>query len=71
MHVISCRVRDAVCIGDSVRIEVLEIAEHRIRLGIASPHQFPEYQEQVIHLADDSDCEAVDLADFNRGLVEI
>lgn len=71
MHVISCRVRDEVCIGESVRIEVLEVAEHRVRLGITSPHQFPEYQEQILYLADDSDCEIDGVADFDRRLVEI
>lgn len=58
MHVISCRVRDEVCIGDDVHIIVLEVAEDRIRLGITSPYQFPEYQEEVIYLTDGADEEA-------------
>ena len=71
MHVISCRVRDEVCIGDDVRITVLEIADDRIRLGITSPDQFPEYREQVIYLTDESD-EGVDgPAEAGRRLVEI
>jgi len=71
MHVISCRVWDEVCIGESVRIIVLEVAEDRIRLGITSPYQFPEYQEQVVYLADGADEEADGLAESGRHLVEI
>lgn len=58
MHVISCRVRDEVCIGDDVRIVVLEVTEERIRLGITSSYQFPEYQEEVIYLTGGPDEEA-------------
>lgn len=71
MHVVSCRVRDEVCVGDSVRITVLEVADDRIRLGITSPDQFPEYQEQVIYLTDDSDEECDRLAAAESRLVEI
>lgn len=71
MHVISCRVRDEICVGDSVRIAVLEVSEDRIRLGVTSPGQFPEYQEQVIYLTDDARTEADAFAAAGRRLVEI
>ena len=71
MHVISCRVRDEICVGDSVRIAVLEVAEDRIRLGVTSPGQFPEYQEQVIYITDAAETSADDLTESDRRLVEI
>lgn len=72
MHVISCRVRDEVCIGDSVRITVLEVGQDRIRLGVTSPHQFPEYQEQVVYLGDEfGEEETTEPARADRRLVEI
>jgi sRNA-binding carbon storage regulator CsrA len=49
---IACRVRDEVRIGESVRVVVLEVSDDHVRLGITSPHQVPEYQEQVIYLRD-------------------
>ena len=55
MHVISCRVQDELRIGETVSIVVLEVADDHIRLGITSPHQEPEYQEQVVFLAGEAE----------------
>lgn len=71
MHVISCRVRDEVCIGEDVRIVVLEVTEERIRLGITSPYQFPEYQEEVIYLMGGPDQGTDWSADADHRLVGI
>lgn len=57
MHVFSCQIRDVLVIGEEARIEVLEVDGNRVRLGITSPHQVPEYQEQVVCLGDDEDSE--------------
>ena len=70
MHLISCGVWDEVCIGDEIRVAILEVADDRIRLGITSPHQFPEYQEQVIYL-DDEDGESEGLPAADRHLAAI
>ena len=69
--VISCQARDEVRIGDSVGIVVLEVADTHVRLGISSPDQIPEYQEQVIYLADGLDEDADEPAEFERQLVGI
>lgn len=67
--VISCQVQDEVRIGDSVGIVILEVADNHVRLGITSPHQVPEYQEQVVYLTDTADAEADDTAGRDRQLV--
>ena len=71
--VFSCGVQDEVRIGDSVSIVILEVAEDHVRLGVTSPHQVPEYQEQVIYLrdefADDFDEETDGTAEAGRRLV--
>ena len=55
MHVVSCQVRDELRIGESIRVAVLEVADDHVRLGITSPFQDPEYQEQVIFLGEDGE----------------
>lgn len=66
--VISCQVRDEVRIGDAVGIVILEVADTHVRLGITSPDQIPEYQEQVIFVADGFDEEAGGWAESERQL---
>jgi sRNA-binding carbon storage regulator CsrA len=70
--VISCQVRDEVRIGDSVGVVVLEVTESHVRLGITSPDQFPEYQEQIVYVTDESgecDEETGGSAELERELV--
>ena len=67
--VISCRVQDEVRIGETVSFMVLEVAEDHVRLGITSPDQVPEYQEQVIYLTPEHDEETDGTADVGRHLV--
>lgn len=69
MHVLSCRVRDEVLIGDAVRIQILEVAEDHVRLGVHSPDQVPEYQEQIIYLTDLAGDAMDGSADSDRRLV--
>ena len=69
--VISCQVRDEVRIGDSVGIVVLEVTESHVRLGITSPDQVPEYQEQIISVADGFDGETDGTAEADRQLVGV
>lgn len=60
MHVLSCGIRDKVLIGDEVCIEVLEVAEDHVRIGVHSPDQYPEYQEQVLYVSDITDGESAE-----------
>ncbi|MGC1273178.1 MAG: carbon storage regulator [Planctomycetaceae bacterium] len=69
--VISCQAQDEVRIGDSVGIVVLEVTESHVRLGITSPHQVPEYQEQIIYVADEFDEETDGTAELGRQLVGV
>ena len=69
--VFSCGVQDELWIGDSVSIVVLEVAEDHVRLGVTSPHQVPEYQEQVIYLRDDEDGETDGSPQADRQLVGV
>lgn len=57
MHIFSCRVRDKVRIGNSMSVVVLDVAGDHVRLGVTTPGQIPEYQEEVIYLADSPDAD--------------
>lgn len=56
MLVVSCDVRDVLQIGDSVSIQVLEVGDDHVRLGVTSPDQIPEYQEHILYVA----CDVID-----------
>jgi carbon storage regulator CsrA len=53
MLVVSCDVRNVVQIGDSVSIQVLEVGDDHVRLGVTSPDQIPRYQEHTLYIARD------------------
>lgn len=53
MLVVSCDVRDVLQIGNSVSIQVLEVGDDHVRLGVTSPDQIPEYQEHTLYVASD------------------
>ena len=53
MHVICCQTRDELRIGDDVRVQVLELADDWVRLGITAAFQNPAYQERIVYLGDD------------------
>jgi len=53
MLVVSCDVRDVLQIGESVRIQVLEVGDDHVRLGVTSPDQVPEYREHTLYVAND------------------
>lgn len=54
MLVLSRRVNDAVLVGDSIRIEVIEIRGGRVRLGITAPETVKVHRAEV---AQRIDCE--------------
>ena len=47
-------VNEGVKIGDNIKIEVLEIENNCVRLGITSDDEFPEYQEHTLYLNEES-----------------
>lgn len=53
MLVVSCDVRDVLQIGDAVSIQVLEVGDGHVRLGVTDPRQVPEYQEHTLSIAGD------------------
>lgn len=52
MQVISREVDEAILIGDDVFVQVLEISDSYVRLGISSPDRSPSYWEQTLFTAD-------------------
>lgn len=69
MHVISCRVQDELLIGDETRVTVLEVGDDHVLLGITSPYQIPEYQEQVLYLSDEFPIASDDGTEADRELI--
>ena len=53
MRIISRSVHEGLVIDGDVRVKVLEITHRRVRLGIETPNQIPQYREEVIDLGDD------------------
>lgn len=51
MHIFSCGVQDEVRIGDSMSIVILDVASDHVRVGVRSPGQHPEYQEEILYLS--------------------
>lgn len=50
MQLISRRVNEGIIIGEDIRVTVLEIHEDRVRLGINSPNDIPQYWEETLYL---------------------
>lgn len=49
MRIISRSVNEGLVINDNVRVTVLEIQQHHVRLGIETPNQAPYYREEVLY----------------------
>jgi carbon storage regulator CsrA len=52
MLVVSCDVRDILQIGETISIQVLEVGDDHVRVGVTSPEQIPEYQEHTLYVSD-------------------
>ncbi len=50
MQLISRRVNEGIIIGEDIHVTVLEIHEDRVRLGINSPNDIPQYWEETLYL---------------------
>lgn len=53
MRIISRSLNEGLVIDDNVRVTILEIQRHQVRLGIETPNQVPYYREEVLHFDDD------------------
>ena len=53
MRIISRSVNEGLVIDDNVRVTILEIQRHHVRLGIETPNQAPYYREEVLYIDDD------------------
>lgn len=47
MLVLSRRIGETLCIGDNIRITVLNISGNQVRVGIAAPADVPVHREEV------------------------
>ena len=53
MRIISRNLNEGLVIDNNVRVTILEIQRHRVRLGIETPNQAPYYREEVLFIDDD------------------
>lgn len=61
MLFISRGVNEGVNIGDNIKIEVLEIENNSVRLGITSDDEIPAYREHTLYLNEESFREELQL----------
>jgi len=53
MHVVTREVNESLVIDGEIKIKVLDIGEHDVRLGIHAPNENPSYWEQTLSLQDE------------------
>lgn len=69
MLVLSRRVNDAVLVGDSIRIEVLEIRGGRVRLGITAPPEVPVHRSEVAERCRENGSQQANSAEAGQAIV--
>lgn len=63
MLVLSRRVNQEICIGDNIRVMVIEIRGDKVRLGVAAPRDVPVHRREIYDAisaeqdSTDSDCD--------------
>jgi carbon storage regulator len=63
MLVLSRKANQEICIGDGIRIMVIEIRGDKVRLGISAPRDTPVHRHEIYDAikreqdATDSDCD--------------
>ena len=74
MLVLTRRAGESLCIGDGVRITVLEVAGEKVRIGIDAPRSVSVVRSELVDAAESVNREAaapaVDLAALARALSE-
>lgn len=68
MLVLTRKSGESIRIGDDVRIVLLDIKEHQIRLGIEAPHDVPIHREELYLKIQKENVKAseVDLGTFSK-----
>ncbi len=63
MLVLSRKTNQEICIGDDIRVMVIEIRGDKVRLGVVAPRDVPVHRHEVYDAikrdvdAEDSDCD--------------
>jgi carbon storage regulator len=63
MLVLSRKINEEICIGDNVRVTVIEIRGDEVTLGITAPRDVPVHRHEIAEAiqreldATDSDCD--------------
>ena len=47
MLILTRRLGEVICIGDNVRVEVIGLRGHQVRLGITAPTEVRVYREEI------------------------
>lgn len=63
MLVLTRRVEEGIVIGDDVRIRVLEIKGHQVKLGIDAPRSTGVYREEIYHRIQEENRRAAQVPD--------
>ena len=48
MLVLSRKLGEKICIGDNIRITVVDVERGKIRLGIEAPREIPIFREELL-----------------------
>lgn len=62
MLVLTRRVEEGIVIGDEVRVRVLEIKGHQVKLGIEAPRTTGVYREEIYRRIQEENRRATQLA---------
>jgi len=50
MLVLTRQLDETICIGDKIRVTVMRIRPHKVRLAIEAPREIPVHREEVYNI---------------------